>query len=177
MIQTSPEGTGPFSRSQSKAVAGLDEGPGTRVLALIPAPSTPVFALLGPPCRDSQPGEEQCLCWRELHTTAPSGLVQQRMPSGLRSLQTRVESQPQQTEVPYGAKTPSESSPALPSAHTCSIQEPLVHPIREEAKQAMGPRHTLLQLLGRDWLIRIPVLHLTAEDAESPLRIRSRGAP
>lgn len=28
----------------------------------------------------------------------------------------------------------------------------------------MGPRYTSLQLLGGDWLIRIPVLYLTAED-------------
>lgn len=28
----------------------------------------------------------------------------------------------------------------------------------------MGPRHTSLQLLGGDWLIRIPMLYLTAED-------------
>lgn len=53
------------------------------------------------------------------------------------------------------------------SAHTCSIQEFLVHAVSEAAEQAMGSHHTLLQILSGDGIIRIPLLHLTAEGKES----------
>lgn len=49
------------------------------------------------------------------------------------------------------------------SAHTCGVQEPLVHVVGEEAEQAVGPGHPSLQLLVGDRLIRVPVLHLAAE--------------
>lgn len=62
------------------------------------------------------------------------------------------------------AKTPREPSPGLHSTHTCSVQELLVYAVREEAEQAMGPSHSLFQVLSGNGLIRIPLLHLTAED-------------
>lgn len=49
------------------------------------------------------------------------------------------------------------------SAHTCSIQKFLVHTVSEAAEQALGPRHTLLQILAGDGVVRTPLLHLTAE--------------
>lgn len=53
------------------------------------------------------------------------------------------------------------------SAHTCSIQEFLVHSVSETAEQAMGSHYALLQILSGDGIIRIPLLHLTAEGKES----------
>lgn len=49
------------------------------------------------------------------------------------------------------------------SGHTCSIQKFLVHTVSEAAEQAMGPHHTFLQILSGDGIIRVPLLHLTAE--------------
>lgn len=52
--------------------------------------------------------------------------------------------------------------------HTCSIQDLLIHTVREEAEQTMGSCHTVLQLLSGDGLIGIPQLHFTAEKRRSP---------
>lgn len=56
------------------------------------------------------------------------------------------------------------------SAHTCSIQKFLVHTVREAAEQAIGPHHTLLQILPGDGIIRIPLLYLTAGREGKPLK-------
>lgn len=71
------------------------------------------------------------------------------MPSELRKVTADLLQQPAAAQ---GRDTP-ESSPALPRAHTCSVQEPLVYAVRQEAKQAVGPSHTSLQLLVRDGFI------------------------
>lgn len=56
------------------------------------------------------------------------------------------------------------------SGHTCGIQKFLVHTVREAAEQAMGPHHTLLQILSGDGVIRIPLFHLTAGSKRQPLK-------
>lgn len=76
--------------------------------------------------------------------------------------------QQQQADVPDKAKTSLESSPGLPGAHTCSVQELLVYAVREEAEQAMRPGHAPFQVLTGDGLIGIPLLHLTAKGKGKP---------
>lgn len=120
----------------------------------------------GPPAKGFTAGGRGRACARASYLPAQAWYRRKR-PQNPDSTAEQPRSQWRRLRGPEAQATL--ESPAHP-ARTCGIQDPLVHTVGEEAEQAVGPRHTSLQLLDGDGLIRVPLLHLTAAGKGRPSR-------